>query len=365
MNIRLIKNNIFNAFTSFRKVTFLLVISQLASIISIFFLYGIYGSYSAKMQELDIDSYFIHTYYEKGNIGELKACLPDILKEINHKLDYMFISGVSDEMMISMYTQYEEGKYLMAKSLKGADTVLEGRGLTDEDAINESKVVYSMTADGVAVGELITISGVEYEIVGIDKKALHGVQMPFSSCHDEVELFILSFGFKKLPTQSDYILIKDTLSQAFPEGFSIDEFQIKDKEEIISYRTIIIIAISIGIVSALNTCLIYRYIIEQRRKQMAVYGVAGATKGQNLIINEVEIMAVSGTTTLIGFAIFKFGLEKMFDIIYENSVKLYSPVAYLVMILIYMSCIFVFTILLLYIINRDKLVDMLRRARND
>lgn len=365
MNIRIIKNNIFNAFTSFRKVSFLLVISQLASIISIFFLYGIYGSYSAKMQELDINSYFIHTYYEKGNVGELKACLPDILKEINHKLDYMFISGVSEEMMIPMYTQYKDGKYLMAESLKGRKEVQEGRTLTDEDAINESKVVYSMTADGVAVGEFVTIAGIEYEIVGIDKRLLRGVEMPFSSCPDNLEFFMLTFNFKKLPTQNEYNLIKDILSRAFTEGFSIDEFQIKDKEEIISYRTIILIAISIGVVSALNTCLLYRYIIEQRRKQMAVYGVVGATKGQRLIINEVEIMLVSGITTVIGFIIFKFGLENVFDTIYENSVKLFSATAYFAMLGIYMGCVFIFITLLLHVINRDNLVDMLRRARND
>ena len=365
MNIRIIKNNIINAFTSFRKVSFLLVISQLASVISIFFLYGIYGSYSAKMQELESESYSIYADFTAGKIGELKACLPDILGEINHKLDYMFVAGVDNRLMISMYTQYEDGNYLLAESLKGNADVLEGRALTYEDAINGSKVVYSMAADGPAVGEFVTIAGIEYEIVGVDKKPLHGMEMPFSSCPDNVELFMITFNFKRLPTQSDYNLIKNTLYETFGDALNIDEFQIKDKEEIISYRTIILIAVSIGVVSALNTCLLYRYIIEQRRKQMAVYGVVGATKGQRLLINEAEVMVVSVITAMAGLLIFKLGLENILGIIYENSVKLYSVTAYFAMVGIYLSCIFIFTTLLLCVINRDKLVDMLRRARND
>lgn len=365
MNIRIIKKNIIDAFTSFRKISFLLVISQFASVISIFFLYGIYGSYSAKMQELESDSYSIYADFSAGKIGELRACLPDILAEINHKLDYMFITGVDDRLMIPMYTEYEDGNYLIAENSKENDDALYGRELSDEDAINGSRVVYSMAANGPAVGDFLTIAGEEYEVIGIDKKQLHGMEMPFSSCPDNVELFILVFNFKRLPTQNDYNLIKNTLYEAFGEALNIDEFKIKDKEEIISYRTIILIAISIGVVSALNTCLLYRYIIEQRRKQMAVYGVVGATKGQRLIINEVEIMAVSAITTVAGLLIFKLGLENILDIIYENSVKLYSATAYLAMVGIYLGCIFICTTLLLYVINRDKLVDMLRRARND
>lgn len=365
MIIKIVLKNIKNSFKNFRKIYLLLVISQLVSILSIFLIYGIFGNYSAKMKELDMDSYMIGTYFEEVNIGELKECLPEVLDQIENKVDYVFVGGYSDEIIISMYAEYNNGEYTLSKTLMESHELEDGRIILDRDVIKGNNVLYSKRIAEDKLGDKISISGTEFEVVGIDSREVGDVEISFNACPDEVNLMCVCFNFKQLPTSNDYNEIKDTFESAFGMNFSIDEFELQSQEEIISYRTVIIISIAIGVVSALNTCLLYGYIIRQRRKQMAVYGIIGAAKGVRLAINEAEIMFINLVTVGVGFVVFHFGIEKMIMAIYESSLELYNVNSYLMLMGIYIICIFIFTLVQLMIINRDKLADMLRRTYND
>lgn len=365
MIITLVLKNIKNSFQSFRKIYLLLIVSQLISVISIFFVYGVYTSYSAKMQELDVNSYTIGTVFDEGDIGMLKECLPEIMEQMGRKVDYLFISATTEEQLICMYTEYHSGSYTVADTVSKNDILVSGRQLSHEDEKNESKVIYSMGGEKHKVGDKIDIAGVEFEVVGVDGKKARSIMIPFSSCPDDVSLWQLIFNFEQLPTEKEYKVIKNKLESVFGDRVTIDEFQLKDQETIISYRTTIIISIAIGLISALNTCLLYGYIISQRQKQMAIYGIVGASKGLRLMMNELEIMLVDIAVVIMGYVIFRFGLQDMITRIYESSVELYSINAYLIMMVMYVICIFVFTIFLLMVMNRDKLTDMLRRTKND
>ena len=365
MMLTLVLKSIKNSFQNFRKIYLLLIISQFISVISIFFVYGIYTSYSVKMQEVDIDSYQIGTMFEEGDLGTLRECLPEILEQIERKLERVWVSCSSDGFMISLHTEYHNGKYTQAGLIIDNSDVMQGRMLTDEDTINANKVIYSHMPKEHKAGDKLTIAGTEFEIVGVDEKNMRDISMPYTSCPDDVDLFLVYFTFEKLPTQKDYDIIKNTLKGVFGDDVTIDEFQLKDQETIISYRTTMMISIAIGLVSALNTCLLYGYIISQRQKQMAIYGIVGASRGLRLMMNELEIMLVDIAAVLVGFVVFRFGLQDMIIEIYESSMELYSTKAYLIMMALYVVCIFVFTTVLLAVMNRDKLTDMLRRTKND
>ena len=365
MILKLILKSIKNSFRNFRKIYLLLIVSQFISVISIFFVYGIFTSYSVKMQELDIDSYKIGTQFEGGDIGTLRKCLPEILEQIEPRLERVWVSGSSDGMMISMHTEYHDGTYIQASEIVGNSEVLLGRMLTDEDTINANKVIYSHENVVHKPGDIITIAGTEFEVVGVDEKDVSGISIPYTACPDDVNLYVVYFNFEQLPTQKDYDCIKNTFKGVFGDDVTIDEFQLQDQEAIISYRTTIIISIAIGLVSALNTCLLYGYIISQRQKQMAIYGIVGASKGLRLMMNELEIMLVDIVVVILGFVMFRFGLEDVIATVYESSVELYNMKAYLIMMTMYVACILVFTAVLLTIMNRDKLTDMVRRTKND
>lgn len=372
--LKLVLKNMKNSFKNFRKIYLLLVVSQLVSVISIFLVHGIFTSYSVQMEELDFESTSIGSNMSNENgdcyMGELKECLSGLMDKLENKLDYIFVFGASDGMMIGMHIEYHDGEFVPSETvfgnMEGRDALVNGgRYLTEEDEKNANKVIFSGELEQHHVGDMVTIAGTEFEVVGLDSAGTGNLEMPYNSCPDEVKLYGVYFNFKELPTQKNYDLIKDTFDYAFGNRYVIDEFQLQNQEAIIAYRTNMEISIAICVVSALNTCLLYGYLVKQRRKQMVVYGIVGASKGRRLIMNEIEIMLISTVTVLMGFLIFKLGLERVIKTVYESSAELYTVKNYLSIVVVYLLCILGFTVVRLSMINRDKLAEMLRRANYD
>ena len=365
MVIKLAIKNIINSIGEFHKVYFLMMLSQMIAVISIFFSYGIFGSYSAKMQDLSIDSYAINAYFTDSNVGILKQCISATFDEIEDKLDYFFVAGAWEEEMISMYSEYHNGSYSLSKTIFENAKVENGRYISNEDIKNSSCVLYSLRGDEDKVDDIISIAGKEFKVIGVDERSPGHYIIPFNACDDNIKVVMITVVFKKLPAQNDYLALKKGLEKSFGENVTVDEFEIKDEEELISVRSIIAISIIIGIISALNTCLLYGYIIKKRRKQMAVYGIIGASKGMCLAINEMEIMIVSFVMETVGFIIYRLGLQGIITSVYENSVNLYGVKSYTIMLLVYILCIFIITFIMLNLINREELAVMMRRSIND
>lgn len=363
MIISLIFKNIKNSFAEHTKVYMLMVFSQLIAIISVFFVYGIFSSYSSKLQELNIDSYKISADFSDVEMAELKESLTEILHEIEVNLDFIFVAGISDDSMLTMHGKYYNGAFHVAEQLKNMD-VEAGRTISDEDVVNANKVAFG-TGFG-EVGSKVNIAGTEFEVIGVDgDKSVNLKCIPITACPDSVEIMMITFNFSSLPTQDEYLLIRNELKRVMGNKVTVDEFELKDEEELISIRSIITISVSIGTVSALNTCLLYGYIISRRRKQMAVYGIIGATKKLRLIINLSEVMFINLILELIGVLIFRFTLQELISEIYESSVIMYGIKSYVIMIAAYTMCILFITFIMLKITNNDRLINMLRRSVDD
>lgn len=362
MIINLVIKNIKNSILEFRKVYLLMLLSQFVAIICIFFSYGIYGNYSAKMQELNIDSYSIGTSFENTKVVNIKECLPQLLNEFDYKLDYVFVGGFWNDTPVSMHFEYHNGMYDISKTVQDNIKLESGRTISIEDMTDGLNVVYSYRGETDEVGDIICIDSVDFEVIGVDEVAPGDLSIPFTASNNDIKVFVVIFNFRELPTQADYSIIKNTFEKKFGKNVSIDEFDIRDEEELISMKSIIVISVAIGIISALNTCLMYGYIISKRRKQMAVYGIIGASKGLRLAINELEIVIVSLVIEITGFLLYRCMLQAIITDIYDTNVSLYSFKSYGIMMLIYFICIFSITFVVLKIMNKKKLVKMLRQS---
>lgn len=360
MIINLVMKNIKNSMFELKKVYVLMLISQFVAVICIFFSYGIYGSYSAKLQELNIDSYNIGAYFENTKVISVKECLPQILNELEQKLDYMFVGGYCDGIPISMHFEYHDTLYDISETIQNRTGVETGRYILSKDMIEGKNVVYTHRGEIDEVGNIISINGEEFEVIGVDELTPGNFSIPFTATNENISVVTVMFNFRELPNQTEYLIIKNAFEEKFGNDVVMDEFDIRDEEELISIKSIIVISIAIGIISALNTCLMYGYIIGERRKQMAIYGIIGASKGLRLAINELEIIMVSLAVEITGFVLYKFILQNTITDIYDSSVSLYSFKSYGIMMLIYFICICSITFVMLMIMNKKKLVEMLR-----
>lgn len=363
MNLKLAFRNIKNAILEFPKEYILMMVSQMLAVISIFFAYGIFSSYSAKMQELDIECYSFGAYLEDGTVEQFREILPDMLGSMQKRLDYVFIGSFQDDIPISMHFEYYNGEYRWSDTINKNAPMDKGRNISDKDILKGDNVVcVSGNIEG-NIGDTVDIGNVEYQIIGRQNINAKNLEIPFTSQCSELGVNIVYLNFEQLPKQSDYIMFKETLEGMFGDKVSVESFELKDSDELISMRSIIVISVGIGFISALNTCLIYGYIISRRGKQMAVYGIVGATSRKRLAINELEIMLVSIAIAFIGFFVYRFGMENIIVNIYESSIPLYGFKSYSIMILLYIMSMFINTYIMLIFTNSRKLTNMLRQAK--
>lgn len=365
MVFRLAFKNINNSFISNKSIYILLIVSEIIAVVIGFFVYGIFTAYSASMQEVDIDSYAFEASFVDGEDvtwGRLKECIFDILDVMQDDVDYVFVPlGVGDEL-ISTHSEYYDGEFFYSRTIeKNQGSIEDGRYFNEHDYKNGSRVVYGGKGE---VGDKYIIDGEEYEIIGKDGNPRGIVSIPLTAAKDDMGLYVFFINFKELPTQKYYETFKRELEDTFGENVTIKEFAIKDVEQLISIRSIIAISVVVGVTAALDIAMIYGYIIEQRRKMMAVYTVLGAKRSKCFIINQIEIMLICIITTILGCLIFKFVVEDILADMAEVSVDLYSMDIYIYMSSIYLLCVFVITNIATFINTKTNIVSMLRGAKN-
>lgn len=365
MILTLSLKNIKHSFVEFKNIYPLMIISQLVATIGLLLMYGIFSCYHNKVQELDVDSYEISATVESATVGQIRECMPDILGPMQERLDYVFMVCF-DTVPLSVHFEYCNDEFQLCRNVVKNCNVKDGRCLNEEDVRQKNKVVYSYTGKENEVGNNVLISGEKFEVVGLDSVNAGDYLIPITSCPESVSCYYITLYFNKLPTYQDYVLFKETIEEVLgKENVNIDEFQVRNEDELISMRSIMMLAIVVGIISALNTCLLYGYVLGNRRKLTTIYGIVGADKKKRFMIGETEIAIVTIMVSLFSFAIFKLLIVKMASRVYENFENFYNVKTYAVMLLLYNACTLIATSVLTLALNRKRLSDTLRRVSND
>ncbi len=143
--------------------------------------------------------------------------------------------------------------------------------------------------------------------------------------------FTLYFPEDKPCTRSQYDEIKDKLSLAFGDMAVIEPVMIDDSRETAFYNTVIMLAIVISLLAAVNMAILYRYILEKRSGDLAVMRICGCTKRKASAMYLAECMAVNiplfALTQLAFHKLLLGQLEKIFPEISKGySFGLYAAV---------------------------------------
>lgn len=359
--------NFKNSFSKNKSIYTLLIVSQLVGVMIIFFVYGIYTGYTASLQEIDVDSKELYAQFdgvEDSLLDELRPIMDELYNPFEKYIDYTFLGLAYNEGMLNTYYEYREGEYHIASSLLDNVKVDEnGRYFDDGEYVRGDKVLFGSDKEA---GEYFDINGEKFLVVGnrADENLSRIIEVPASAAPGDANLYVIVIIFERLPRQIEYNHFKDTLKETFGDRVSVREFNVKDIEQLISINSIITISIIIGVLVALDTVLIYSYIISKRRKDMAIFGIVGAKKSQRFLINQIEIMAISVMVAVLGYIIFRFCFQDFVVEFCDISVELYNYKVYGIMMIGYIASVVVITYIATFINTRKNIVRMLRGYKN-
>lgn len=343
----------------------LMITSQLIGCLCLMTVYGVYVSYEKKQKQLHTTEKTIEVDFHDVSIGQLRTSLYEMLGEIENDIDYMYVLTGYKDLMINCHFEYHNGQYGMAEQIKKNVAISQGRFFDEKDIASNKKVIV-MGGDG-ACGKKIDIDSQMIEVIGYSgiEFEKNASWMWINHCPENLQADLIIFNFRELPTYDSYMQIKNFFNETFADGASVQEFEVHDEEEMISIRTVIFMSLAIGIVIALNTGLLYGYLIRKRRKDMAVFAIIGASKIRRFRLLYSEIGLISFINLLAGETLFHFVIEKRMNEVYGNSSSCYSLQSYIFLGGIYFACIMFIMLFVVIIMNRTKIKEMLRRVSHD
>lgn len=342
----------------------LIIVSQIIGIVCLLSIYGVYVSYEKKQIQTNIDKLDIEVTFDNVTVGELRSSMHKLLGRIENNIDYIYLLTGYGDRMINCHFEYHSG-YQIPKSINKRIPIIEGRIFNYEDIDLGKKAI---VMGGIySIGSEFVIDGESFEVVGCSGSEFdnRASWMFIEQCPEQLTTDLIIFMFKELPTYEDYSQIKSFFEGEYYDRAKVEEFEILDEDELISIRTMIFMSVIVGIVIALNTGILYAYLIRKRRKDMAVYSIVGASRTARFKLLVTEFSIVTFCTIFTGILMFIGIFVRFINEIYNNSKNIYEAKSYIVLGGTYYLCIMVITSAVVFIVNSIKIKDMLRRVSHD
>lgn len=342
----------------------LIIVSQIIGIVCLLSIYGVYVSYEKKQIQTNIDKLDIEVTFDNVTVGELRSSMHKLLGKIENNIDYIYLLTGYGDRMINCHFEYHSG-YQIPKSINKRIPIIEGRIFNYEDIDLGKKAI---VMGGIySIGSEFVIDGESFEVVGCSGSEFdnRASWMFIEQCPEQLTTDLIVFMFKELPTYEDYSQIKSFFEGEYYDRAKVEEFEILDEDELISIRTMIFMSVIVGIVIALNTGILYAYLIRKRRKDMAVYSIVGASRTARFKLLVIEFSLVTICTMLTGILMFIGIFERFINEIYNNIKNVYETKSYIVLGGTYYLCVMVIMSVVIFIINLIKIKDMLRRVSHD
>lgn len=359
----LILKNIKNSICGYRSIYIILIVSQIISVLMAYFSYGVYGNFQMEKTQFKFNTHVISAYTNDVVYAyEIMEVMQEFLEQSEDRLDYFNMWGDSDDYCVTADCIYRDEKFYF-KNVYEDYKMYDGRYPTEIEISEGYKVAYTVNM-GVT-GEYIEINGEKYLIIGVLHTGTEEqiVNISINAFPDNVPIKYVNLVFDKLPTVKDYNCFGKVLTEKLGDRVTIQTMEIQDEEYIIAMDSIITISVIIGIVAALDTALLYGYIMNKRRRQMMIMGITGAKRIHRIIINEAEIVLITLATTITGVLLFSNIFEKLINNIYKNSAEIFHAGSYAIVAIIYVVSVVIITLIVTVLDSRKGFLQV-RRGEN-
>lgn len=379
--IHYIKNNILSMIKHEKWFSFILILTQCISVMVAFFASGMIYNFTIK--EKAMEGTMLMISFEKdseilGDISaeEIKKTYKDIYKLLNRKIDYAdycfsYAGKYGEDNMIIARVCYDvkKDKNKWSDSYGDFENRIgsSGRMYTTEEQDRGEKVAIAF---GDFLNKEIT-DGVElwnnkYEIVGpmeihsvleLSEDCYRTYIMPLMSVDDSTYLKSVEIQLNMAINEQEYKKLESLMEKLYGDRMVLPKFSgVTDIENIRANRTLIVAGAVVLVCVAINYCILYRVILEKRRKTMAVFRICGCTKWKGMLMYETELLGSAMVVYVIFACIYNRFVMPHFNGILEYMPDFYTKKNYLIIGAMYFVILLItYTILVVGMIRKTPL----------
>lgn len=328
------------------------ILCILSSALLLNFSYGLYCNYQMTKAEMNNDLKKIGSAIDPNaapNRQQIQNFVEALPEEISANISFYFSGSISeyenDEMITELESRfiYQQGKYsVMPEYRKNVtEKLLSGRMITDseENCGSYVAVIYQPRAVSDKTNDestYISLFGRSYQVIG-EQNLIDGfptipfLAVPENFVYDRIAIMT----FHNLMTRSQYEELKRTAQIYIPNAISFPDLPLPDKDNNIIYNNIILISILIAMLSVLNYAMLYRYILQKRRKSLAIFRICGCSILRTMLLYLGECVCTSLPIYGAGTVLFIVLLNHVFGNMFPYMKQSYSVNVYLMIFAIY------------------------------
>lgn len=333
------------------KKTVIFVFFMLAQIVT---LIGVLVTFNYLEQEISTQkSYYddMRTYTVMlSDSSDTDKKLSDILNKcdyIQHIYTVSFLTPTTAEDEINNeYRIY--GEYYGKSGLKFNVALGSYLSETDISDGNKNIVIPASFMTDFNIGDTYSLNGSNYKIIGSSTDG--NFHIPFNSTDDKYQISGVCVTTDRELNSSEANQFKNTLSDIFSEADVISPSG-EYGSEFNSFKTVMFIIILLMCLGIFNLSYLYTFILEQRKKQYAVFQICGCTKLKGAFIYLGEILIISTAAYTVSAVLFKFAVLPL--VILADSMTVYAMSVYsyvflftayiLIMLFVFLPCIIRYT----------------------
>ncbi len=341
--IKLIKKNLYTLFKNNMNIAILLVFIQFISVIIIYSSYGIVNHYNTKVNEIEGVSLLYSLNLDEAGKKEVNEFFSNVLPVINKKLDYFYINAYLEEYNVQVSSGYRNGIFRDSVYITQRMNVIKGDIFSSDDMNSGEKVamIKPMLDDGTGI---VLINDIEYRVIGVydDEWEDKGLYVPYRVFPDGAKTSSLLIVLTKPLLESEYNYIKETAIKVFDSVKKITNFEgVYNESDNRVYRNIMLITILLTCTCVINYCIVYKCILERRKKYYAVCRICGASKKYLGIAYLIELIFVSMSVFIITTLLYNVVLLPKFSDIFEYMAHYYNFDIYIKMFIMYFIILFI------------------------
>lgn len=368
--MKYIFKNIIKFIRNDTQIFILVILTVIMSSFMLHFSYAVYQNYEIKKESVTEEQDYIYidlTYdMERVDIGHpagmykwadfegdaitidmLEACLKNIDEDVLNQIDNMYTEVSVDNIPLSMHFLFDDGKFIINDEIAKVCVSI-GRYFSQEEFDNGEKVAMVFDYENINIGDNplteemlydeshIKIGDEIYEIIGYHHITVDTPLIPITALpKDTILCKPLNLEFKDNINLYQYTEVYNAVTTYFGELAYVWPANLPNIDTIRLYNTIIIIAVIISIIAAINFAILYRYILNKRQRQITCMRLCGLKYYKTIFMYIGECMVLTlPVYILTAFSFAKWVLPWMSDF-YQYGFTTYNKVVYLVLFGIY------------------------------